>query len=162
MTVSIKRLLKLLSSVGEVFSVDDLAVGVGLSRDTVKRYVREMMRHGLVTEVDGRYTVTGRARLLLEGRDRGRRAVDETTAYIFTDDRGLPIPIKIDSLEKLYIAIKYRFIPLTVAMEHISKGYLTKWISEVLGAKTLAEYISKTKTIDEVLGILEEYLELSQ
>ncbi|MEM4849194.1 MAG: hypothetical protein QXM55_06140, partial [Ignisphaera sp.] len=74
------------------------------------------------------------------------------------DEKGLPLPLVIDSVEKLYIAIKYRFVSSEIVVEHIARGYLTKWLSEALGAHILAKHISNTSNIDDILKILEEYI----
>jgi len=48
----------------------------------------------------------------------------------------LPIPLKIDTIEKLYIAIKYNFVPKEVVEIHLAKG-ISLNASEVYNKKRL-------------------------
>lgn len=157
MSVS-KRLLRLLSDIGEVSSLNDLLLKTGLSLSTLRRYVKELVKTGYVIEKDGVYTISEKARFALEGERLRHKTVAEGSSYMFTDSRGSPLILKIDSIEKLYIAIKYGFVPQGIVMEHVGKGYLVKWLIEVLGANMLAKRISNARNIEEVLKILEEYL----
>lgn len=158
MPVSTRRLLKILEAVGRDFTFSDLLTKVGLSESTAKRYVNEMVRQGLVKVVEGRYVATDRGLFLLEGMAIGRKQVKADMAYLFTNDEGLPVPLRVDSIEKLYIVAKYGLVPEDLLHHHIAKRYIARWLSEVIGAKILAQRVSQVSTSDEFIKILEDYL----
>lgn len=159
MGMSSKRLLKLLSNVGTELSFNDLLTMSGLSPSTLRKYIKELVEMGYIVEKNGRYVISEKAKLVLEGEKLGHKIVSRDAAYLFTDEKGLPLPLMIDSVEKLYIAVKYGFVSPEIVVEHIARGYLTKRLSEALGAHILAKHISNTKNIEEILKILEEYIE---
>lgn len=163
MVVTIRRLIQLIAPFKDTeFSVEDLASRGGISPNTAKRYVRELLQRGLVKEVGyNKFMVSEKAKMHIEGLEAARRVVEDKMAYLFTDEKNMPIPLKIDSIEKLYIAIKYNFVSARDLMRHIEKGYLLKWVSETLKADMLAQKMMECKTVDDVLKILEEYLKVA-
>ncbi|MEL9940874.1 MAG: hypothetical protein QW348_05705 [Ignisphaera sp.] len=163
MVITIKRLIQIIAPFKDrEFSLEDLISRGNISPNTAKRYVREMLRQGLIREVGyNKYVVSDKATIYMEAFDTAKKFVEERLAYIFTDEKDSPLPLKIDSIEKLYIAIKHGFIPEKDVMRHIEKGYLPKWLSETLGAKMLAQKLQQCKSVGEVIKILEEYMKLA-
>lgn len=160
MSVSFKRLLHVVSKVGTEFTIDDVASKLNLSLGTTRKYINEMIKHGLIIDLGKKYVASEKCLFLLEGLSLGKKSVEENISYIITNEKGNPIPLKIDSIEKLYIAIKYGFIPKDVLMYHIVRGYLSKWITESIGAKILAQRLLDIKSLEDLLELLEEYLDI--
>ncbi|MEM1762068.1 MAG: hypothetical protein QW043_05820, partial [Desulfurococcaceae archaeon] len=69
--------------------------------------------------------------------------------------------LKIDNVEKLYVALKYGFVPDRVIVHHLTRGFLFRWISEAVGAKMLARRIRDVKSVEELVKTLEEYAGLA-
>lgn len=159
MSLSKTRIKEILSVVGEQFTLDELASKLNISATTAKKYLQILVKHGYIEKSDSTYRVTERAKSLMERDIVVGKKVDEKYSYIFTDSRGNPIPLKIDSLVKLYVAIKYQLIPESIVMDHVRKGYLSTWIREQLGASILSTRIHNAKSFEELLSILEDYVE---
>lgn len=157
MPVSLSRLISVLKCTGTEFTVNDIVSKTGLSTRTARRYVQEMIKRDVVADVNGKYIVTEKGLFLLEGKTTCKKRVESAVAYVFTDEDGAPLPLKIDSIEKLFIALKYGFVPDRVVIHHLTKGYLFKWISEAVGAKILAQRVENAKSAEELIKILEEY-----
>lgn len=160
MPVPIPRLINVLKNVGREFTVNDITTKTGLSPSTARRYIYEMVKRGLISGINGKYVVTDKGLFLLEGGVTCKKRVESTVAYVFTDEEGVPIPLKIDSIEKLYVALKYGFVPDRIIMHHLTKGYLFKWISEAVDAEMLAQRIKDVKSAEELIKTLEEYMGL--
>lgn len=158
MPISLRRLREIIRTTGAEFTLDDVISKVNLSRATAKRYVNEMIKRGFIVSFDGKYILTEKGFLVLEGEVVGKKTVEDNVAYIFTDENGIPIPLRINCVEKLYIVIKYGLIPIEVVQLHIEKGYLAKWLSDVVNAKTLAKKLESVKSVNELSELLEEYL----
>ncbi|MEM0247417.1 MAG: winged helix-turn-helix domain-containing protein [Desulfurococcaceae archaeon] len=161
MPASLSRLISILKSVGMEFTVNDIVAKAGLSPSTARRCVREMVKQGVVTGFNGKYTVTDKGLLLLEGEAIYKKRVESAVAYVFTDEDGAPLYLKIDNVEKLYVALKYGFVPDRVIVHHLTRGFLFRWISEAVGAKMLARRIRDVKSVEELVKTLEEYAGLA-
>ena len=107
MSISTRKARELLSVLGQEFTVSDVVSKAKLSQSTARKYVNELMKKGFIVEKDGKYTVTDKGLFLLEGVSVFSKRVEENYSYIFTSENGSPIPLKIDSIEKLYVAVKY-------------------------------------------------------
>lgn len=155
----ISRVRRLLSVLGSEFTINDVVSKINVSHQTAKKYVNAMIKEGLVIKVDdNKFMVTDKGLFLIEGENTARKTVEDKYAYIFTDENGTPVPVKIENIEKLYVILKYKIVPDNIIIHHIEKGYLTKWILEQLGAKILAQKIRDVKSPNELLKLLEEYL----
>ncbi|MDK6028861.1 hypothetical protein QPL79_05745 [Ignisphaera sp. 4213-co] len=163
MVITVRRLVQILAQFKDKeFSLEDLTSKSSISLNTAKRYLREMLRHGLVNEISyGKYKASEKAMEYIEAFELAKKSVDDKHSYVFTDESGFPITLKINSIEKLYIALKHGFISEKDALRHIEKGYLVKWVSETLGAKVLAQKIQQCKNIDDVVKILEDYTRMA-
>lgn len=159
MTLSKSRIRDLLTTLGEQFTIEELISKLNVSPTTAKKYIQIMIRDGYLERVDDTYRITERARSFIERDDVTNKKVEEKYSYIFTDQNGNPIPLRVDSILKLYIAVKYQLVPDIIVMEHIKRGYLSTWIRDHLNAHVLARRIMNVKSIEEFLGILEEYIE---
>lgn len=155
----VSRLINALKNVNREFTVNDIVAKTGLSPSTARRYVYEMVKQGIVSGINGKYVVTDKGLFLLEGEAICKKRVESAVAYVFTDKAGTPLPLKIDSVEKLHIALKYDFVPDHVITHHLAKGYLLRWISETVGAEMLARRIRDVKSAKELIKVLEEYID---
>lgn len=159
MTISKRRLIEVLACLGVEFTKEDVMQKLNLSSTTVKKYLKLLKDNGLIEEVSGdRYRITPKAEFYLEGLSITSRNVSEDKMYVFTDDTGKPIILKIDKLEKLYIAIKHNLIPREIIYHHLLNGYIAKWVAEALGCVKLSERLRGIKNVDELLNIIEEYM----
>lgn len=156
--VSTSRVVEILSTIGTEFTLVDVSLKLGVSQATAKRYINELLRSGFITARNGKYTVTEKGLLLLEITRIKDISASSDQAYVFTDEKGTPLVLRVDSISKLYIVVKYGLVPENVLKHHLEKGYLSKWILEVLGAKILAEKINSVKSVGELLALLEQYL----
>lgn len=158
MPLSNRKTRGLLKLLGGEFTLNDFISKTQLSPSTAKRYLHELIRRGYVVESGGKYIVAEKGLLLLEGESVSSRSVGEEYSYVFTNENGVPIPLRVDSLEKLYIVLKYKLLPENILKYHLEKGYLQSWISSVLGGTLLAKKINETRSPSELLALLEEYL----
>lgn len=158
MPLSNRKIRELLKLLGGEFTLNDFISKTQLSPSTAKRYLHELIRRGYVVESGGKYIVAEKGLLLLEGESVSSRSVGEEYSYVFTNENGVPIPLRVDSLEKLYIVLKYKLLPENILKYHLEKGYLQSWISSVLGGTLLAKKINETRSPSELLALLEEYL----
>lgn len=155
----ISRARRLLSILGPEFTINDVVSRINISHQTAKRYVNEMIKEGLVSKVENnKFVATDKGLYLIEGENTAKKNIEDKYAYIFTDENGAPIPVKIDNIEKLYVILKYKIIPDSIIIHHIEKGYLIKWILEQFSARLLAQKLQEAKSPSELLKILEEYL----
>ncbi len=142
----------------------DIAEKLGVSIATVKRYVRELLKLGYITETKPSvYKLTNKGLLFQKSLSSlVDKIVEEHLGYVFTDPyTGSPVPLRIRSLEQLYAVLKYGLLPENVLQEHLRRGYLGKWIKEVLGDELLAEAIEKKDlSINELLEIIEERIKI--
>lgn len=155
----ISRARRLLSVLGSEFTINDVVSKINVSYQTARKYIYEMIKEGLVNKVeDNKFVVTEKGLFIIEGENVAKKSVEDKYAYIFTDEKGVPIPIKIDNIEKLYVILKYKIVPDNIIMHHIEKGYLIKWILEQFGARILTQKLQEIKSPSELLKLLEEYL----
>jgi predicted transcriptional regulator len=156
--VSVRRVVEILSSVGSEFTLSDLVEKLGISPRTAKKYITDMLRSGFITTLGDKYTVSERGLMLLEALRVKSTSTSPDSAYVFTDEKGSPVTLRIDSVAKLYAAVKYGLVPRSVVEHHLEKGYLAKWLSDVLNAKMLAKRVASVKSLEELVALLEEYL----
>jgi hypothetical protein len=154
-------LLKVLVRVEGEVRFEDLCRLVGLSRSTIRRYLRELLGEGLLTEVSsGVYVLTDRGRRVKELLQRTLSEVGSDRAYLVTDPgAGAPIPLKIRSLKQLYAVIKYGLAPEEVLREHLRRGYISAWVRDVLGDEVLAAKL-RTDDLGEATRVIEELISL--
>ncbi|MCS7111185.1 MAG: hypothetical protein N3D82_00510 [Ignisphaera sp.] len=159
MAASKRKLVEILVKLGNEFTKEDAVQKLMLSPSTIRKYLKSLKNEKLIEEIsENRYRITSRAAFYLEGMLVAPKNVSEDKAYIFTDNAGTPVILKVNSLEKLYIVIKHNIVPNTILHYHLVNGYLVRWIMETLGAVKLAEKLKHAKDINELLEIIEEYM----
>ncbi|MGB9816590.1 MAG: winged helix-turn-helix domain-containing protein [Desulfurococcaceae archaeon] len=153
------RLKKIISLLGEEFALEDITLKAGISPRTAKKYLSEMIKLGIVTKIsDNKYALTEEGSLILEGSRVKEKIVEDKYSYVFTDENGAPVPVKFDSIEKLYVILKYKLVPENIVLHHLRKEYLTKWLADQLGAKVLARKLITVNSTSELIKLLEEYI----
>ncbi len=155
-------LLNILAKIEGEVRCDELSELLGLSRGTLRRYLRELLKEGLVIEVSkGTYALTDKGRRVKESLKSVLAEVSEDKAYVVTDPgTGAPVPLKIKSLKHLYVVIKYGLAPEEVLREHLKRGYVSEWVKNVLRDEELAKKLSGE--LSEVVKILEELVSLAE
>jgi len=156
--VSISRVVEILSNVSSKFTLEDVISKLKISPRTARKYIGDLLKAGYITVENGKYTVTEKGLLLLEVTRIKNKSASADQAYVFTDEKGSPLVLRIDSIIKLHVAVKYGLVPESVLKHHLEKGYLAKWLSEVLDAKLLAERVASIKSASEFIVLLEEYM----
>ena len=158
-----ESLLRILAKIEGEVTFDELSELVGLSKSTLRKYVRELLEEGLVIEVSrGVYALTDKGKRVKESLKSVLAEVSEEKAYVLTDpNTGVPVPLKIKSLKQLYVVIKYGLVPEGVLKEHLRRGYVSEWVKNVLGDEELAKRLS-TEKLSEVVKTLEELIGLTE
>lgn len=156
-------LLNILAKIEGEVTCHELSELVGLSRSTMRRYLRELLKEGLVIEVSkGTYALTDKGRRVKESLKSILAEVSEDKAYVVTDPgTGVPTPLRIRSLKHLYVVIKYGLAPEEVLREHLRRGYVSEWVKNVLGNEELAKKLV-TEDLSEVVKVLEELISLTE
>ncbi len=156
-------MLNLLARIEGEVRCDELSELVGLSRSTVRRYLRELLEEGLVIETSrGIYALTDKGRRIKESLQRVSTEVSEEMAYVVTDlNTGAPVPLKIKSLKQLYVIVKHGLAPKEVLGDHLRRGYVSEWVRNVLGDEELARKLS-TEDLSGIVKVLEELVSLTE
>jgi len=155
-----KKALEKIAGIGSEFTFEEALAKTGYSQSTLKKILNNMVKERFLIRRNSKFIVTEELKFIIEGIKLKDKIVNERSAYVFTDEKGIPIPLRIDTIEKLYIAIKYGFVPKEVVELHIEKGYIAKWLREVFAANELANKVENIKNVEEFLRILETYLEV--
>jgi len=158
-----ESLLRVLMKIEGEVGFDELSGLVGLSKSTLRRYVRELIEEGFVIEVSRCvYALTDKGKRVKESLKSALAEVSEEKAYVLTDpSTGAPVPLKIKSLKHLYVVIKYGLVPEGILREHLRRGYVSEWVKNVLGDEELAKKLS-TEELSEVIKTLEELIGLTE
>jgi len=158
-----ESLLRVLTKIEREVGFDELSELVGLSKSTLRKYVRELLEEGFVVEVSrGVYALTDKGKRVKESLKSVLTEVSEEKAYVLTDpSTGTPVPLKIRSLKHLYVVIKYGLVPEGILREHLRRGYVSEWVKNVLGDEGLAKKLS-TEDLSEVVKTLEELIGLTE
>ncbi len=137
---------------------------LGLSISTVRKYIKNLMNEGLLIYKDGVFKLTEKGealkKSLLKLKDKAEQGI---SSYLVTDpDTGAPIPLSIKNYEQLYVVIEYGLAPRNVLEGHFRRGYLAKWIKEVLGDEYFTKLYSegKIKTIDDLKNYIKNIIKL--
>lgn len=156
-------LLNILTKIEGEVRCDELSELVGLSKSTLRRYLRELLEEGLVIEVSrGTYALTDKGRRVKESLKSVLAEVSDDKAYVVTDPAtGAPVPLKIKSLKHLYVVIRYGLVPEEVLREHLRRGYISEWVKNVLGDEELAKKLSTTE-LSDVVKTIEELVSLTE
>ncbi|MEO3994007.1 MAG: winged helix-turn-helix domain-containing protein [Desulfurococcaceae archaeon TW002] len=154
-------LLNVLAKIEGEVRYDELSELVGLSKYTLRRYLRELLEEGLVIEVSkGTYALTDKGRRIKESLKSILTEVSDDKAYVVTDPgTGVPVPLRIKSLKHLYVVMKHGLAPEEVLREHLKRGYVSEWVKNVLGDEELAKKLV-TEDLSGVVKVLEELISL--
>ncbi len=144
----------------------DLREKLSVSDSTIKRYLRELARHGLVEKKDGIYRLTEKGERLRRSllNTLRVREVSPDKGYVITEpSTAAPLPLRLLSLEHLYAVIRYGLAPRDILLHHLRTGYLSQWIRSVLGDEALADQIDSMKDVDDIykfMEVIEERLKI--
>ncbi len=137
---------------------------LGLSISTVRKYIKNLVNEGLVIYRDGVFELTEKGEALKKSLLKLRNKVEQgISPYLVTDpDTGVSIPLSIKNYEQLYVVIEYDLVPRNVLEEHFRRGYLAKWIKEVLGDEYFTKLYSegKIKTLDDLKNYIKNIIKL--
>lgn len=144
-------------------TTDSIAAKLNVSRATAKRYLRELLKKGYIIETKpGFYKLTKngiefkKSILNALGKEEGNEL-----KYVFTDpNTGAPLQLSISSLTQLYVVVKYGIVSQAILLEHVKKGYLQRWIKDVLGDSDLSKKLDNASTIDDIIYLLEERIKI--
>jgi len=146
--------------------IDPKAVSekLGLSISTVKKYIKNLENEGLIIYKDGVFKLTNKGEALKKSLLKLRNKAEQgISPYLVTEpDTGVLIPLSIKNYEQLYVVIKYGLAPRNILEEHFRRGYLAKWIKEVLGDEYFAKLYSegKIKTLDDLKNYIKNMIKL--
>ncbi len=150
---------------GEELDIQSISRKLNVISSTARRYVRELVKKGYLRETrPGYYALTSEGKLFRNSlKNLLRKDVDEHLGYVITDPfTGNPVPIRVTNIQQLYAVVKYGLVPSDILAEHIRRGYLTKWVNDVLGDHDLANMLENNRdmSIDQLLAVLEERLKI--
>ncbi len=150
---------------GEEADLQSISERLNVTLSTARRYVRELLKKGYLEEKrPGRYCLTESGEVLR--RSLGnilKKKIDPSLGYVITDPiSGAPVPVKITNIKQLYAVLKYRLVPDNIMKEHIKRGYLTKWVNDVLGDHDLAAFLEDNRDIslDELTRVIENKIKI--
>ncbi len=147
------------------FDIQSISKRLNVIPSTAKRYIRELLKKGYIREIrPGLYALTDEGTALKNSlKNLLEKKVEENLGYVLTDpSTGNPVPVKITNIYQLYAIVKYRLVPENILLEHIRRGYLAKWIRDVLEDLDLADFLENNRdiSINEFLDVLEERLKI--
>jgi len=145
-----------------VLRCESLAKKLGISVNTVKKYLRLLEREGMIkaSGIDA-YVLTNRGMLLLKSLKNIAGATPPP--YRVVDPiSGELIPITIKNYLQLYVVIKYGLIPEDAVNAYIKSGDLIKWFEQHVGDLYLAEEVKKgrIKSARDLVEYLEKVINL--
>jgi len=150
--------LRLLEYLGEGGStIGELSSKTGLSPSTVRKYLRELEKSGLVERRGELFAPTEKG-LLLGKTLRNLRSGRAAQPYIVTDpSTGQPVPLSFRDYRQLLAVIDSGLTDSRILEEHV-KRYLSKWVREALGDEYLAHMLEsgQIKTLED----LKKYIEM--
>ncbi len=143
----------------EILDTDKLVNSLGLSRSTIKRYLKELEKQGFLEKIDvNKYKLTENGLKLKQSLFRALE-VKEVAPYIITDPAsGQPLPLAVKNHEQLFVIIKYGLVDSKILDEHIRRKYLSKWLRDEIGDEYLASLIDygRIDSSEKLLEYLEE------
>jgi len=176
LTESKKRILELLAEKKEA-DVQTIATTVGLRSSTVRKYLAELERSGLVERVGSVAKITEKA-LRLFGAETEKpseeQAVEEVVSPKPSEQliepfyflvKGSVVPLRIKNKRQLAAAIVYGLVEPEELSYVLRTGYLTTWLRTTLREEELANKLEELKGLeppqlyDEAAKILREHLD---
>lgn len=143
----LKRVYKILSE--EPMSIEQIMERLGIKRSTARRYLRELMKLGLVERIDGKYKSVEAAPPKEKPAKRFEdRVLPEDKAFFFYKGLGLPYIMSIRSVGQLLAAVEKGFVDDDAISYTVKQGYLQEWLRSVVGANELAEKVDELKELE--------------
>jgi len=131
----------------EPMNVDMLAEKLGVKKSTVRRYLRELMRLGLVEKAGEEYRVIVAEKAEKEEKKFEDRLLPEDKAFFFYKGIGMPYIIGIRSIKQLLAALENDMVDIAAVSYTIKNGYLQEWLRTVVGAEELSHKIDEVKEL---------------
>ena len=176
LTESKKRILELLAEKKEA-DIQTIATTVGLRSSTVRKYLAELERSGLVERVGSVARITKKALQLL-GAEAEKPSEEQPVEEVVTPKpseqliepfyflvKGSVVPLRIKNKRQLAAAIIYGLVEPEELSYVLRTGYLTTWLRTSLREEELAKKLEELKGLeppqlyDEATKILKEYLD---
>ncbi|BEP18526.1 hypothetical protein PYJP_18780 [Pyrofollis japonicus] len=180
LTDSKRRLLRLVAEKKEV-EISTLAREVGLRPSTVRKYVAELEKMGLVEKIGNTVRITDTALKLLTKEEKEEKKEEvRAEEFEFSDEapkssaqiiepfyfiyKGNLVPLRIKDARQLAAAIVYGLIEPEELSYVLKTGYLTTWLSQVLKEDELAKQLEELKgleppqLLDEAVRIMKKFL----
>lgn len=143
--------------------LDVVANKLGVSLNTVKKYVRMLVKDGLVEKVDeNTFKLTNLGSIFVNS-IRNVMERKNIPNYVVTDPvKGEPIQLKLSSYKQLYAVLEYRLAPQEVIDEHIKRGFLQNWVKDGIGDGYLYELMKNNVINDssKLLNYLKEVIKV--
>lgn len=130
---------------------------IGINVNTVKKYLRMLVKEGFIVQEMDKYKLTDKGRKLVNS---VKNVMENSgkTSYVITDpNTGTPIPLTIKDYRQLYAVIKYKLAPEDVIWEHVKRGYFINWFRDALKDEYIVSKITSGEISD--LNKLLEYIE---
>ena len=147
---------------GDTLEIESISQKTGISRSTVRKYLKQLEKEGLVKQVDEfRFTLTDKGRLFKECVTGILK--DQGSTYVLTDPgTGQPLTLSFRNYKQLLAIYKYGLAPREVLEEHFKRGYIQNWIKEGVKDKLLAEELNTggIKTFEDLITYLEKILSI--
>jgi DNA-binding Lrp family transcriptional regulator len=178
LTDSKRRLLELIAEKKEA-EISALAAEVGLRPSTVRKYVTELEKRGLVEKIGNIVRITNTALKLLTKEEKKEEA-ETVEEFEFSDEaprssvqiiepfyfiyKGSLVPLRIKNTRQLAAAIVYGLVEPEELSYVLKTGYLTTWLSRVLKEDELAKQLEELKgleppqLLDEASRIMKKFL----
>jgi len=176
LTESKKRILELLAEKKEA-DVQTIATTVGLRSSTVRKYLAELERSGLVERVGSVAKITEKALQLLRAKTE-RPSEEQPVEEVVTPKpseqliepfyflvKGSLVPLRIKNKRQLAATIVYGLIEPEELSYVLRTGYLITWLRTALREEELAKKLEELKGLeppqlyDEATKILREHLD---
>ncbi len=179
LTESKKRILELLAEKKEA-DIQTIATTVGLRSSTVRKYLAELERSGLVERMGSVAKITEKALQLLgvEAAKAEKPSEEQPVEEAVTPKpseqliepfyflvKGSVVPLRVKNKRQLAAAVVYGLVEPEELSYVLRTGYLTTWLRTALREEELAKKLEELKGLeppqlyDEATKILREHLD---
>lgn len=148
---------------GKPIDVNKLSETLQASSATIKKYLTQLAKGGLIErKEDGYYLTEAGAKL---SRTLNNLLQERSAApYVVTDPKsGAPIPLTFSNLSQLYAVILYG-LASEDALDHHVAMYLEQWLRSSLQDEYLADLIKQgeVRSSKEMLDVLRKLFEIAE
>lgn len=148
-----------------VLKLDNIATKLGVSLNTVKKYVRMLGKEGLVEKIDeNTFRLTNLGSLFVKS-VRNILERKSVPSYVVTDPvKGEPLQLKLSSYKQLYAILEFNLAPQEIINEHIRRGFLQNWVKDGVGDEYLYELMRSNVVNDstKLLNYLREVIKVTE